>query len=206
MPLYKIKEESQYRLAIWEISEPESFFIERTGLIAQSKWEHRRLEFQASRYLLKLLDPAFPFGNIKISEQGKPFLPGENAHFSITHSFPFVGVALATMPIGIDVQIYQEKISRLQQKFLSEEEQKYFNNDIRQITLAWAAKEAVFKWSGLSGIDFKRHMPIHDFQVLPTTQASMKISFEKTTPSQSLLLSGSIEEQFGWMVTVPPNS
>jgi phosphopantetheinyl transferase len=205
MPLFKIKEESLYKLAIWEIKEPESFFMEKTGLTYQSKWEHRRLEFQASRYLLKLLDPNFPFDKVNISKNGKPFLPGQNAHFSITHSFPYVGVAIASIPIGIDVQTYQEKITRLQQKFLSDQEKKYFNNDIRQITLAWAAKEAVFKWSDLSGIDFKQHMPIRNFQ-LNSALATMEISFEKAVPASSLHLSGSVEENFGWMVTLPTNT
>lgn len=190
-------------MALWEIREEEAFFEERTGLKASGRWEHRRLEFLATRYLLRLLDDSFPFEAIQIAEHGKPFLPSAyNAHFSITHSFPYVGAAISRFPIGIDVQTYQEKISYLQQKFLSPDEQAYFQNDIRQITLAWTAKEAVFKWAGFSGIDFRQHMPIRQVQ-MKWPDAEMKVAFKKLAPAVPVNLAGRLEEGFGWMMTLP---
>lgn len=205
MPLFKIQETEQLQLAIWDIQEEETFFSRQTGLVASSKWEHRRLEFQASRYLLRLLQPSFPLETIQLSEYGKPFFPSNHLHFSITHSFPYVGVAIAKHSVGIDVQTYQEKIASLQQKFLSESEQRYFENDIRKITLAWAAKEAVFKWSEIPGIDFIKHMPIRHFHYKTANEASIEITFEKTKPARPIALFGGMEANFGWMVTIPEN-
>lgn len=203
MPLFRHIEKPKFRMALWEIQEEEVFFEERTGLIASGKWKHRRLEFLATRYLLRLLDEKFPFEDVLVAEHGKPFLPSAyNAHFSITHSFPYVGAVISAVPIGIDVQTYQEKISYLQQKFLTTEEQSYFQNDIRQITLAWAAKEAVFKWSGLSGIDFRKHMPIHQVQ-MAFPDAKMKIEFQRLSPAVPISLTGRLEDHFGWMMTLP---
>jgi len=202
MPLFKHKETGQYQLAIWYVQEPASFFEKETGLRAPHKIERHRLEFLASRYLLKLLTPSFPFDRVEQSPSGKPFLPSEGIHFSISHSFPFVGIVLSPAPVGIDVQVFRQKIARLQSKFLSATEQAYFNDDVKQLTLAWAAKEAVFKWAGLPAIDFKAHMPIRDYR-LSYPDAFMEIGFQKKMPEQPVQLLGEIEDDFGWMVTLP---
>ncbi len=60
----------------------------------------------------------------------------------------------ATTEAGIDIQTWHEGIERIQSKFLSPVEQKMFDNDPKLLTLAWSAKEAVYKWSTERSVDF----------------------------------------------------
>jgi hypothetical protein len=49
------------KLAVWHISEPEDFFLEKVQLQKTINHPHKRLQHLAGRYLLQLLHPDFPF-------------------------------------------------------------------------------------------------------------------------------------------------
>lgn len=202
MPIYKEwEQDGQTRGAIWKIEEPEDFFSSRTGLQSDKKSALRRIEHLAGRFLLTHVAPGLRLDRIAVSDLGKPFLPGQELHFSISHSFPFIAVAVDyRQEIGIDVQVLQEKIHRLQYKFLSAEEQAICDNQTGKITLAWAAKEAAFKRYGLGAVDFIRHMPIRDMQV-SNHEATLKMEFRREDPVLPIDLAGGIEPDFAWSVT-----
>jgi len=202
MPLYKSNAPTATAQSlIWKIEEPESFFSKQLGFSGHQKTEPRRLEYLATRYLLQHLIPDISFSDLKCHPEGKPFLDNSHLHFSISHSFPFVAVALDQQPIGIDIQVFQQKIIRLQQKFLSPEEQILFKNEIEKITLAWTAKEAAFKWFGEGKVDFIQHMPIRKL-AFSEQNAHLEMDFLRTNPQQKLLLTGAIEPEFAWSVTI----
>jgi len=203
MPLIKeFSTASGVRAAIWKAEEPESFFSEQTGLRSDKKNDLKRLEHLAGRFLLKHLHPALDYGQLLISPLGKPYLADQSLHFSITHSFPYIGVSIDTRKeTGIDVQTLQERIQRIQYKFLSEAEQQLCGNETGKITLAWAAKEAAFKRYGLGAVDFIRHMPITDIQ-FRENEALLKMDFSRETELQPLELVGGIEMDFAWSVTL----
>ncbi len=203
MPLYKEwQHKSGAHGAIWKIDESEDFFNAHTGLQSDKKTEIRRLEHLAGRFLLTQLVPEFDLSAIQLSHLGKPFITGEALHFSISHSFPFIGVAVDyKKEIGIDVQTLQEKIQRLQYKFLSPEEQQLCDNDTGKITLAWAAKEAAFKRYGLGAVDFIRHMPIREMHV-EDNKAALRMEFLREQKPLPIDLSGGIEPGFAWSVTL----
>ena len=202
MPLYKQWQNSETAsAAIWKIEEPESFFVAQTGLSSDKKFETRRLEHLTGRFLLQYLLPSFPLNSIKISPLGKPFLEGENLFFSISHSFPFVGVVVDSQKqTGIDVQTLQPKILKLQHKFLSPAEQVFCDNNPELITLAWAAKEAAFKKYGLGAVDFIKHMPITQMDILDRN-AELTMQFSREIPSTKIYLQGGLEADFAWSVT-----
>ena len=200
MALYKsLATNTKQQAIIWKIEESESFFSDNLGFVAQHKTEKRRLEFLASRYLLKYLIPDFSFSDLKSHREGKPFFEDDRIHFSISHSFPFVAVVIDEQPVGIDVQVFQEKILRLQQKFLSAEEQIIFDNSMEHITLAWAAKEAAFKWFGEGQVDFIQHMPIRKL-ILDQQSATMEMDFLRIIPKKELIIAGGIESDFAWAI------
>lgn len=202
MPLYKEwKAENGTRIAIWKIEEPEDFFEAHTGWSSDKKSDIRRLEHLASRFLLLQLLPGLDLGLIEVSHLGKPFLPEAMPRFSISHSFPFVGVAVADQEVGIDVQTLQDKILRLQYKFLSAEEQALCENEPARITLAWSAKEAAFKRYGLGAVDFIRHMPIRQMKV-GGAGAILQMEFLRGEAPLLIDLFGGIEAGFAWSVTV----
>jgi phosphopantetheinyl transferase len=203
MPIYKEWQQGKHaRGAIWKIEEPEDFFSNQTGLQSDKKSELRRLEHLAGRFLLTRVAPGFDLNKIEISHLGKPFLPGKEVHFSISHSFPFIGVAIDEQKeIGIDVQTLQEKILRLQHKFLSQEEQMICDNRTDKITLAWAAKEAAFKRYGLGAVDFIKHMPIREM-LIGEDGATLTMEFMKEDHMTTIKLLGGIEQDFAWSVTI----
>ncbi len=165
MPLYKQWHPvPDTEIAIWKVEEPEEFFINHSGFRSDRKHAMRRIEHVTGRFLLRHLDAGFPIHKIEISALRKPFLPPvENRHFSISHSFPYIAAAVSsTKNVGVDIQVFRDKIVRLQHKFLSEKEQLFCNNEPGKLTLAWSAKEAVFKWYGAGGLDFIRQIPITD--------------------------------------------
>ncbi len=152
------------KAAIWKVEEPEAFFSEHTGLTPDIKHEKRRIEHLAGRFLLKHLDQGLPLHLIAKDEHDKPRLSNGYCHFSISHSFPFVAAVVDTRhETGIDVQTWNPRIGQIQHKFLSPQEQSFFEGDERLLTLAWCAKESVYKWHGRRGVDFRAHLPITAF-------------------------------------------
>jgi len=166
MPLYREWSINEHCLAaIWEIQEPESFFLERTGMTSEIKNEKRRIEHLAGRFLLKHLKEDFPILNIRPDQHDKPRIENNQYHFSISHSWPYVAVSIdPNEDTGIDIQTIRQGIQKIQHKFLSAEEQQLFNNDTTLLTLAWSAKEAAYKWRGKRGVDFIEHIPIISFE------------------------------------------
>lgn len=201
MPLFKdLHPGNGVRALIWKAEEPEDFFSEKTGLRSDKKLPIRRIEHLAGRFLLQQLAPDIPLSALEISPLGKPYFPG-GPWFSVSHSFPYIGAAISSdKEVGIDVQILQGKILRLQDKFLSPEEQTLCLNEPGRITLAWTAKEAAFKMYGLGAVDFIGHMPIRSLDV-QGTEATMLMEFSRETPSRMLSLHGGLEPDFAWSVT-----
>jgi 4'-phosphopantetheinyl transferase len=129
------------------------------------KSEKRRMERLAGRFLLKHLKEDFPLFNIRPDEHDKPRIDDNLYYFSISHSWPYVAAVVSPyVECGIDIQTWHPKMERLQNKFLSPAEQTFFRNDPSLITLAWSAKEAVYKWQGRRGVDFIEHLPVVNFE------------------------------------------
>lgn len=180
------------RLGIWKIEETEEFFKGTVPQHRQVTHPHKRLQHLAGRFLLRYLFPDFPYELIRIADTRKPFLPDEQYHFSISHCGDYAAALVSkNSRVGIDIEIPVEKILKIRDKFLSGVEKKMFNTQYSMLkaqlnpsgseptthdlptgqagsqltTLLWSAKEAVFKWHGDGGVDFRQHIQlqkIHD--------------------------------------------
>jgi 4'-phosphopantetheinyl transferase len=116
------------RLGIWKIEENEEFFKGTVPAHRDVTHPHKRLQHLAGRFLLQFLFPGFPYELVRIADTRKPFLPGEEYHFSISHCGDFAAAIVSKdKRVGIDVEIPTEKILRIQDKYLSEKEKKMFN-------------------------------------------------------------------------------
>ena len=200
------------RLGIWKIEENEEFFKGTVPAHRDVTHPHKRLQHLAGRFLLQFLFPGFPYELIRIADTRKPFLPGEEYHFSISHCGDFAAAIVSKdKRVGIDVEIPTEKILRIQDKFLSEEEKKMFGvrsqesgvltpdsqlptpsaaeglpqaqPDSRLLTLLWSAKESVFKWYGDGGVDFKQHIRL---EKIHDGNEKINCFFRKTNQSLSV--------------------
>jgi len=178
MPLvYQHNINAATKLAVWQITEPDSFFLERVPLKKDVSHPHKRLQHLAGRFLLPLLFHDFPLEDIQIADTRKPFLENERYHFSISHCGDYAAAIVSkTERVGIDIEMITPKIERVQHKFANPEELHFFNDYAKQgwqhngnpehfytafLTLLWSAKESVFKWYGLGMMDFKKHMQLH---------------------------------------------
>lgn len=163
MPLvYQQNINATTKMAVWHITEPEDFFLAQVSLQREIRHWHKRLQHLAGRLLLKELYPDFPVALIQVADTKKPFLENEPYHFSISHCGDYASVIVSkTFRVGVDVELVNEKIEQIQQKFMSKAEFMMFNersamSNIHFTTLCWSVKESVYKWWGRGSVDFKR--------------------------------------------------
>ena len=163
MPLfYQHNINDTSRLAVWHITEHENFFLEKVRLQKTISHPHKRLQHLAGRYLLQLLHPEFPLHLIEIAESNKPLLQDQSYHFSISHCGNYAAAIISeNESAGIDVELITPKIELIQHKFLSGDELNLLPElNAAFLTLCWSCKEAVYKWYGRGGVDFKNHIVI----------------------------------------------
>jgi 4'-phosphopantetheinyl transferase EntD len=165
------------RLAVWHITEPENFFLEKVPLKKDVSHPIKRLQHLAGRYLLPYLFEGFPLEEILIADTRKPFLENEQYHFSISHCGEYAAAIVSTKErVGIDIELVTAKIERVKHKFttsyellfLNEEYKAFLNQfdleekiDREFLTMIWSAKETIFKWYGEGQMDFRRHMQLN---------------------------------------------
>ena len=126
----------------------------------------RKLEFLGIRTALKtVLGKEVP---IDYDDEGKPHLSDESFQISISHSNRWIAIILhPTKRVGIDIECPTDKILKLYKRFLSPVEQAELSHgkDIRQLLIAWSAKEALYKIIGKESIDFANQLRIYSFEV-----------------------------------------
>ena len=123
---------------------------------------HRRRVFLNSRKLLQSLceEKSISYKGLIKNEFGKPFLvENSDHHCSISHSEVFSVAMISSEICGVDVELIRDKIARVFQKY-SDPNELPEPKGLREKTAVWGIKEAVFKASKESGIQFKEHMKI----------------------------------------------
>lgn len=163
MPLvYQQNINATTKIAVWHIAEKEDFFLAQVPIQREISHWHKRLQHLAGRLLLKELYPDFPLELIKIADTKKPFLENEPYHFSISHCGDYAAVLVSKRyRVGVDVELVNDKIEQIQQKFISKGEFQMLNKQVSMtnvqcLTLCWSVKESVYKWWGRGSVDFKR--------------------------------------------------
>ncbi|MFT4204632.1 MAG: 4'-phosphopantetheinyl transferase superfamily protein [Chitinophagaceae bacterium] len=161
------------RLAIWKIEEGEAFFLERVPSKRDISHPLKRLQHLAGRFLLKYLFPDFPSEEIAIADTRKPYLVNEQYHFSISHGGSYAAAIVSEKQrVGIDIELFSEKIKRVAHKFLKEEELQLVEDgaggqDLTLLTTFWSVKEAVFKWWSYGNISLKNNIHIRNIETSP---------------------------------------
>lgn len=89
---------------------------------------------------------------------GKPYIAGYKGHISISHSREHLCIALSEHEIGIDTETVQERIGRLRERFLSAAELESLTPTLQNLTLCWAAKEALYKLAGAAAGAMGQHI------------------------------------------------
>ena len=209
--------DSTTKLGIWHIQEDENFFIEKVPLQHNITHPHKRLQHLAARYLLQYLFPGFPYAEILIADTRKPYLPNEQYHFSISHCGDYAAAIVSSAHrVGIDIEIASEKIDRIAHKFVHENEwmnlslayspqstvKAYLSTvDRRLLTVLWSAKESLFKWYSLGGIDFKEHMQLANTIQKQNDHLILPFVFKKNEEIELIITSKIFDELvLSWVV------
>lgn len=173
MPLFYEHINGFAKIAIWHIAEEKNFFLKKVPLQREITHPHKQLQHLAGRYLLQHLYPDFPYHLIEIADTRKPYLPNEEYHFSISHCGDYAVVIVSKQyRVGIDIELLTPKVERIKHKFLNEKEFEVVNRqwsmvngELQLLTLFWCCKEAVFKWYGTGGVDFKDDIHLKPFDL-----------------------------------------
>ncbi len=158
------------KVGLWDIGEDEYFFSNLVLPNGDISHPLKRLQTMAGRNLLIELFPDLPLSLVEIAPTRKPFIPGDPFHFSISHCRNFAAAIVSrTARVGVDVELSADKIFKIKDKFLTEEEQNLIYkislaNNIK-LTICWSLKEAMFKWYGLGEVDFKRNLIIQSLDI-----------------------------------------
>lgn len=180
------------RLAVWKIDEEASFFLKAVPLGREISHPHKRLQHLAGRFLLPYLFPDFPHREIEIADTRKPFLPGEQYHFSISHCSQYAAaIVSSTERVGVDIEEITERVQKIQHKFLHPDELAFVqgypaDQQTRLLTLLWSCKEALFKWWGYGDVDFSEVLRIEPFTL--SDSGSIQARFVKNELNIPLLI------------------
>lgn len=204
MPLiHNIQTDNHAKIGIWHISEQEAFFSKSVLIEKNVQHPHKRLQHLAARYLLTVLEPDFPINKIQIASSNKPFLPGNALHFSLAHCGDYAAAIVSRdFRVGIDVEKISRKVARVATRFLSANELSFIDQEqyLSHLTLCWCAKEAVFKWDGDGGMDFREYIHLKPF--IFSHRGNILCHFQKEGKIANLTISYFIEDDYGvaWLV------
>ncbi|WP_332910339.1 4'-phosphopantetheinyl transferase superfamily protein [Algoriphagus boritolerans] len=85
---------------------------------------------------------------------------------SLTHTFGFAGAIFhRELPVGIDMDLVREKILKIGFRFLDPAELEFLEKDPFHYTMAWSAKESIFKCQGKRGVSFRENILLEPFEV-----------------------------------------
>ncbi len=153
-----IKKEAN--ITVWKITESEEELFSRVGdeekvnKALMIKAAIQRKQFLVSQILIQEL-------NLKDSlfkdKNGKPLL--KNGKFiSLSHDADFVAIMISDFPCGIDLQSISSKVLKIKSKFVDTYDFCSTSLSEEDLTLAWSAKEALYKINGDPMVYFKEHL------------------------------------------------
>lgn len=197
--IYKHEIDEQTTLAVWKIEEQEKELIAGLQLkqheldfIASLNKGKRLLHWLSTRLLLRTLLDTSAYIDVRMDDHGKPFLADSPFHISLSHSYDYAAVMIGrTKSVGVDIELIKPKIQSIKQKFLSFTELAELNLETNSLYICWCAKEAIYKWYGRKGLEFRKHIRLLPFTpsdlgelqavvTLPEGTKRVKVSYFKT--------------------------
>ena len=203
--LYTRKIDGPAVLGIWNIREDTDELLKQVTLseteqilFSTFRSERRKRQWLAYRRLIReIISPQrYP---VHYDISGKPYLAGSDWNISVTHTENYAGVIISrVVKVGIDMERITPRIDKLKEKFLSEDELSSLSQEhlLEQLTLAWCAKEAVYKLYGQPNLDFRTGIRIN----LPEPELSKNFICEVILPAGTYRCSLFYENVHGLLV------
>lgn len=208
MPIvFNRKIDDQTILAVWKIEETEEQLLASLQLkqheldvIASLSNGKRALHWLGTRVLLRTMLNTADYIDCRMDDHGKPYLVNSDTHISLSHSYDYAAVIVGKdKKVGVDIELIKHKIKSIKHKFLSDVElaQKQIGDNTDGLYVSWCAKEAIYKWHGKKGLEFKQHIHIKPFKLkkegslqalvdLPEGTRELTVSYFKTNDGYML--------------------
>lgn len=174
MPFYKkISFQNNTSVYLWKINEEISdlkkdLFLSEVSLnrLEKMKSSNHIKGFLAVRKLLNEVN--YSDVDLFYDAFGKPFLK-DGKHISISHSHDFACVIISENPVGIDIELKNEKIIKNATLLFNEDFILTFKGSLEETksltTFCWGIKEAIFKLIPENDVSFKDNISIQPFQL-----------------------------------------
>ena len=173
------------RVILWKIEETEDELLKfiTLSLTEKEKFKKRkspkhRLEFLGSR--AAMISVGIDLDKVLFNDNGAPYLT-DHRYCSISHTDGYGAVVVSDNKIGVDVEIYKDKITQIASKFVHPAEV-FVNkseNYLKMLTRLWTVKESVYKAFGVPGIHFSKAIQVDPFQ-LQDQQGTARLVHLKT--------------------------
>ncbi|QOW10319.1 4'-phosphopantetheinyl transferase superfamily protein [Kaistella flava (ex Peng et al. 2021)] len=168
MPLYRDFSDDQATILLWKYSEDEDFNLE--FLLEKENFDkvkdYHPTKLKETLLVRKILKSVLP--DYKILYDGRiPYLFPNDYEISVTHSFPFAALAISKNKVGIDIEPFNQKILRIQHKFLHEEESSFIEKEkeVAYLTVIWSLKESLYKIHHSNYWSLKKHYEVKPFSL-----------------------------------------
>lgn len=158
-------------MVLWSVTENQAFFetaLKKSHLRMNhiNDWHPRRqLEWLSGRFLVaNYLCP--DLSKLYVDQQGKLHITDQDIHLSLSHTEGLVGIQIAHGPVGIDVQIDTDKISRVAHKFCNPSEYEILSHHYTRKEserILWSLKECVYKAFGKGKVNYKSEIHLTEF-------------------------------------------
>jgi len=166
MPLYQDFSNIKARILLWKYEEEEILnaeeLLEPENFFRITQYHPKKL--LETLMVRKILRSEFPHYKILYKER-QPYLSPKDFEISITNSFPFAALAVSKNKIGIDLERFNPKFLKLQDKFVYPEERTFIpkNEEIEYLTIIWSVKESLYKIHHSKHWSLKKHYEVFPF-------------------------------------------
>ena len=172
-------------IKVWQISESTEFFAQFPSnwsmpAIRSEIQSKKHLESLAARFCLWELMKEQHVNDLKLEQddRGRPFIQDSDWQVSISHSFPFAVACLSKKHhTGIDLEKKGRNIQKNAPRFLNPIELALWQDDELKLTLAWSAKESIYKAWQKPGLSLQKEIQIEFKQDLMTGKVLQQDSF-----------------------------
>jgi phosphopantetheinyl transferase len=125
----------------------------------RKEWATARVAIREALEALHL-----PYTGFFKDEHGKSQSMNGQGFVSLTHTPGFAGAIFhREQPVGIDMDLIREKILAIGFRFLDGSELDFLEKDPAHYTMAWSAKESIFKCQGKRGVSFRENILLEPF-------------------------------------------
>ena len=137
------------KLSFANISHPEK----------KKEWGTARLAIQEALEHLQI-----PYPGFFKDEHGKSQSMNGQGFVSLSHTRGYAAAIYhRELPVGIDIEVIRQKILQIGARFLAEEELNFLLPQPAHYTMAWSAKESIFKCHGKKGVSLRDNILLEPF-------------------------------------------